>query len=92
MRVLLVENDAEVAQTLAAGLRRHRIAVDTAPDGRHARARAALASYPARRIATRAGARLALSPKEFAVLELLLAADGAVVSVDETVPGYGYRV
>lgn len=38
---------------------------------------------PARRIATRGGARLALSPKEFAVLELLVAADGAVVSAEE---------
>jgi DNA-binding response OmpR family regulator len=38
---------------------------------------------PARRIATRAGRHLALSPKEFAVLELLLAAQGAVVSAEE---------
>ena len=36
-----------------------------------------------RRIATRAGQRLALSPKEFAVLELLLEAQGAVVSAEE---------
>jgi DNA-binding response OmpR family regulator len=34
----------------------------------------------ARRIASRAGRRLELSPKELAVLELLLAADGATVS------------
>ncbi|MBO0518435.1 response regulator transcription factor, partial [Streptomyces beijiangensis] len=38
---------------------------------------------PARRAATRAGAQLPLSPKEFAVLELLLAARGAVVSAEE---------
>ncbi len=38
---------------------------------------------PGRRIATRAGRRLALSPKEFAVLELLLVAGGAVVSAEE---------
>jgi DNA-binding response OmpR family regulator len=38
---------------------------------------------PARRIATRDGQRLALSPKEFAVLELLLSAQGAVVSAEE---------
>jgi DNA-binding response OmpR family regulator len=37
----------------------------------------------ARRIASRTGAPLTLSPKEFAVLELLLAADGAVVSAEE---------
>jgi DNA-binding response OmpR family regulator len=38
---------------------------------------------PARRTAVRAGRRLALSPKEFAVLEHLLAADGRVVSAEE---------
>jgi DNA-binding response OmpR family regulator len=38
---------------------------------------------PARRVATRGGRRLALSPKEFAVLELLLSAQGAVVSAEE---------
>jgi DNA-binding response OmpR family regulator len=38
---------------------------------------------PARRTATRAGARLALSPKELAVLEVLLQAGGAVVSAEE---------
>src|SRR3954470_17050971 len=38
---------------------------------------------PARREATRAGCRLPLSPKEFAVLELLLAARGAAVSTEE---------
>jgi DNA-binding response OmpR family regulator len=35
---------------------------------------------PARRTATRAGVDLGLSPKEFGVLEALLAADGAVLS------------
>jgi DNA-binding response OmpR family regulator len=38
---------------------------------------------PARRIAFRAGRRLDLSPKEFAVLEYLLAAGGRVVSAEE---------
>jgi len=38
---------------------------------------------PARRVASRAGRLLILSPKEFAVLELLLAARGAVVSAEE---------
>jgi DNA-binding response OmpR family regulator len=38
---------------------------------------------PAKRVVTRAGARLALSPKEFAVLEYLLAAQGRVVSAEE---------
>jgi len=38
---------------------------------------------PAQRIATRGGARLALSPKEFAVLEHLLTSQGRVVSAEE---------
>ncbi|GIE86072.1 response regulator transcription factor [Actinoplanes regularis] len=38
---------------------------------------------PARRSVTRAGAVLALSPKEFAVLEHLLTAQGRVVSAEE---------
>jgi DNA-binding response OmpR family regulator len=38
---------------------------------------------PARRLATRAGRRLALTPKELAVLEYLLAAEGRVVSAEE---------
>ncbi len=38
---------------------------------------------PARRVATRGERRLALTPKEFAVLEYLLAADGRAVSAEE---------
>jgi DNA-binding response OmpR family regulator len=38
---------------------------------------------PARRVAVRAGQQLALSPKEFSVLEHLLAAEGRVVSAEE---------
>jgi DNA-binding response OmpR family regulator len=38
---------------------------------------------PAHRVASRAGRQLSLSPKEFAVLELLLGAQGAVVSAEE---------
>ncbi|MBL7489980.1 response regulator transcription factor [Frankia sp. AgB1.9] len=38
---------------------------------------------PSRRVATRAGRPLALSPKEFAVLELLLRAQGAAVSAED---------
>jgi DNA-binding response OmpR family regulator len=38
---------------------------------------------PARHRITRAGRRLELSPKEFAVLEVLLVADGAVVSTEQ---------
>jgi DNA-binding response OmpR family regulator len=42
-----------------------------------------LSMDPARRIASRAGRRLALTPKEFAVLECLLAADGRPVPAEE---------
>ena len=38
---------------------------------------------PGKRVATRAGMRLALSPKELAVLEYLLAAQGRAVSAEE---------
>jgi DNA-binding response OmpR family regulator len=38
---------------------------------------------PSRRLAVRGERRLALTPKEFAVLEYLLAADGRVVSAEE---------
>ena len=38
---------------------------------------------PSRRVASRAARRLPLNPKELAVLEVLLAADGAVVSAEE---------
>jgi DNA-binding response OmpR family regulator len=44
---------------------------------------AGLSLDPARRTASRAGRRLDLSPKEFSVLECLLAAGGAVVSPEE---------
>jgi DNA-binding response OmpR family regulator len=46
-------------------------------------ARGDLRLDPARREATRTGRPLPLSPKEFGVLEVLLAADGAVVSAEE---------
>jgi DNA-binding response OmpR family regulator len=42
-----------------------------------------LSMDPVRRTATRAGRRLALSPKELAVLECLLAADGRPVPAEE---------
>jgi DNA-binding response OmpR family regulator len=38
---------------------------------------------PSRRVAIRAGRRLDLSPKEFALLECLLAAGGRLVSAEE---------
>jgi DNA-binding response OmpR family regulator len=173
MRVLLVEDHTELAETVAAGLRREGMAIDVAHDGRGAYERIAITDYdvlvldrdlpdvsgdeicrslvdesreskilmltaagaiedrvnglaigaddylpkpfafaelvariralgrrsgtplppalahgdlrldPAHRVASRAGARLALSPKEFALLEYLLVAQGRVVSAEE---------
>jgi DNA-binding response OmpR family regulator len=173
MRVLLVEDHAELADTVATGLRREGMAVDVALDGNDALAHIALTDYdvfvldrdlpgvhgdqvcrslvaegregrilmltaagsiedrvdglglgaddylpkpfafaelvarvralgrrsgmqlppvlvhgdlrvdPANRLASRDGQRLALSPKEFAVLEYLLGAGGRVVSAEE---------
>lgn len=173
MRVLVVEDHAELAQSVARVLRREGMAVDVAPDGADALERASVADYdvvvldrdlpgvpgdevcrrlaeqsaqarvlmltatgttthrvagfglgaddyllkpfayaelvariralgrrsraalppvlvrgdlrldPAQRVASRAGERLALTPKEFAVLEYLLAARGRVVSAEE---------
>jgi DNA-binding response OmpR family regulator len=42
-----------------------------------------IALDPARRVASRAGQRLELSPKEFALLECLLASPGLVLSAEE---------
>ena len=173
MRVLLVEDHVELAETVATGLRREGIAVDVALDGNDALAHLALTDYdvlvldrdipgvhgdqicrslvaegrdgrilmltasgsiedrvdglslgaddylpkpfafaelvarvralarrsgaqlppvlvhgdlrvdPGNRLASRNGERLALSPKEFAVLEHLLGADGRIVSAEE---------
>jgi DNA-binding response OmpR family regulator len=173
MRVLVVEDHAELAETVAVGLRREGMAVDIAGDGHDALTRTAVVDYdvvvldrdlpelhgdevcrsivaagrtsrvlmltaaatvtdrvtglglgaddyltkpfafvelvariralarrgeralpptlvlgdlrldPALRVATRAGSRLPLTPKEFAVLELLLAARGRIVSAEE---------
>ena len=172
MRVLVVEDHVELAETVAAGLRREGMAVDVALDGLEALERAGVTAYdvvvldrdlpclhgddvcralagaggmtrvlmltaaasiedrvdgltvgaddylpkpfafaeliariralarraqqslpsvlasgdvrldPAQRVATRAGRRLSLSPKELAVLEQLLAARGAVLSAE----------
>jgi len=42
---------------------------------------------PARHLVTRAGAEVDLTPKEFGVLEALMAADGAAVSVEDLLQG-----
>jgi two-component system response regulator VanR len=45
MRVLVVEDDAVLAETVATGLRRHAMSVDVALDGQEALDRAAVTSY-----------------------------------------------
>jgi len=68
---------AELSARVRALARRSRVALPPVL------ARGDLRLDPARREATRAGRSLQLSPKEFAVLEVLLAAEGAVVSAEE---------
>jgi DNA-binding response OmpR family regulator len=128
VRVLVIEDDEELAEAIAAGLRQEQMAVDVAFDGAAALDRALFTDYdvivldrdlpgrhgdevcadlvrallrraqpplapvlasgdlrldPARRSVSRAGQALELGPKEFGVLELLLAAQGRVVSAEE---------
>jgi DNA-binding response OmpR family regulator len=45
MRVLVVEDHEELAETVAAGLRRHGMAVDIAPDGQAGLAQAGIYDY-----------------------------------------------
>jgi DNA-binding response OmpR family regulator len=67
MRVLVAEDHVMLADRIAEGLREAGLAVDVANDGS----------------ATRGIHTLSLTRKEFAILELLLAADGRVVSAEE---------
>jgi DNA-binding response OmpR family regulator len=65
-----------VARVRALGRRSH-------PAAPPALAHGNLVLDPARRVVTRGGVLLCLTPKEFAVLELLLSAGGATVSAEE---------
>jgi DNA-binding response OmpR family regulator len=67
---------AELVARIRAVARRPAVAVPALEHGD-------LSLDPARRVAVRAGRRLALTPKEFAVLESLLAAEGRPVSAEE---------
>jgi DNA-binding response OmpR family regulator len=67
---------AELVARIRAVARRPPVAVPALEHGD-------LSLDPARRFAARAGRRLALTPKEFAVLECLLAAEGRPVSAEE---------
>jgi DNA-binding response OmpR family regulator len=68
---------AELVARVRALARRSAVAAPTTLEG------GGVTLDPGRRVAHRAGRALALSPKEFAVLEHLLAADGRVVPTEE---------
>ena len=121
MRVLIVEDNAVVAQAVAAGLRDQGIAVDVAGDGAAGLDKAELSPYDVivldrdlpevhgddvcarrrapsvppvlrrgeltldrpRRRASRNGQLMPLTRKELGVLEVLMSADGAVISAEQ---------
>ena len=91
MRVLIAEDDDRLARAVAAGLRRRGMTVDVALDGGDALDRLAVNSYDVvvldRDLPDVHGdeicRRLELSPKEFALLECLLAAAGRPLSAEE---------
>src|SRR5918994_1047641 len=124
VRVLVVEDEAPLADAVARGLRREGMAVDVAYDGADGDEKATVTRYdvvvldrdlpgmsgdelcrrlaaegaltrvlmltagglaldPARRMVSRSGRPVELTRKEFGVLEVLLAARGAVVSSEE---------
>jgi DNA-binding response OmpR family regulator len=125
MRVLVVEDNAVVAQAVAAGLRDQGIAVDVAGDGEAGLDKAGLSPYDVivldrdlpvmhgddvcarlagrrrapsappvlrrgeltldrpRRRASRNGQLVPMTRKELGVLEVLMSADGAVISAEE---------
>src|SRR6266496_2534070 len=76
MRVLVVEDEMQLAEAVARGLRREGMAVDVAFDGD-------IELDSARRTVARAGEMIDLTRKEFGVLETLMMAHGAVVSSEE---------
>ncbi|MEU7853293.1 DNA-binding response regulator [Nonomuraea sp. NPDC049141] len=96
MRVLIAEDERVLADVVAVGLRKEAMAVDVVYDGDAALEPAMTNDYdviglsrcgitldPARHEVFRDGWYVALSQKEFAVLEVLLRAEGAVVSAED---------
>src|ERR671915_188462 len=72
MRVLIVEDERRLADAVARGLRHRAMAVDVASE-----------REPRREAGGGGGQPVELQPKEFAVLRVLLEADGGVVSSEE---------
>src|SRR5207237_1126461 len=89
MRVLVVEDQAELADDIADGLRDQGIGADVAYDGSAAIEKALLNAYDlvlldrARRRVSRAGRPVPLNRKELGVLEELLIADGGIRSAED---------
>jgi len=89
MRVLVVEDQAELADDIADGLRDQGIGADVAYDGPTGLEKALMNCYDvvvldrARRRVSRAGRLLSLTRKEMGILEELLVADGGVVSTED---------
>ena len=89
MRVLVVEDERNLADAIVRGLRREGLAVDVAYHGGEGHEMALVTRYDvvvldqAQRTVNRAGEPLDLTRKEFGVLEELLKARGGVVSSEE---------
>src|SRR2546425_296602 len=80
MRVLIVEDEPYMAEAIRDGLRLEAIAADIAGDGDIALELLSLNAYD---IAVLDRRYVALTRKQFAVLEVLVAAEGGVVSAEE---------
>lgn len=80
MRILLVEDDSRIAKFVAKGLRERSYAVDVAINGDGA---LDLEVDPDGQTATRAGQRLRLTTKQYALLEYLALTVGQVIGREE---------
>src|SRR5207247_346130 len=93
MRVLVVEDEPYMAEAIRDGLRLEAIAADIAGDGETALELLSVNAYDIAgldrdvpgptRAEHREGRYVALTRKQFAVLEVLVAAEGGVVSAEE---------
>src|SRR6266571_4305395 len=91
MRVLVVDDEEDLADAVRTALRRAAIAADVAYDGDTALAQLAVNDYdavvldldPFRVEVLRAGRRVPVTRKEFAVLHVLMSARGGTVSAEQ---------
>src|SRR5918994_1583748 len=82
MRVLIVEDEPYMAEAIRDGLRLEAIAADIAGDGDTALELLRVNAYDIA-VVDRDGRYVALTRKQFAVLEVLIAAEGGVVSAED---------